>query len=250
MAYLAAADDHNALYLALEQFELAEECVDIVGCAHDGHTVSRFKYEITAGDVKCLGPDDCGDQNFQLILHSDLYQVHSHQRIVVIELELHHFDPAAGKGGDLEGGGVAKHTGYLCGGLKLGVDGHTEPQIVFEKIHLRCIFGISYTCDGVSYAQIFCNEASQQIALVQTCSGNKQVGLVHTRLFLYIDRCTVAQQSHNVVSFGILSESVGVAVYDHYIVVLARKLLYKHGAYLSGSHYGNFHPNTPLCVIW
>ena len=95
-------------------------------------------------------------------------------------------------------------------GRKLRIDGHGKAQLVPHQHQLLGIFGVAHPGNGVLCAQLFCHDAGEQVRLVPAGGGNKQMSVLHTRLFQHTDGRAVAVHHHHIIGFQALLQHLGV----------------------------------------
>ena len=106
--------------------------------------------------------------------------------------------PTLGEFLHLHGGGELNDSGNFKGGVIFGIDQHTDAQLLTHERELAGIFGIADAGDGVPCAELFGDQTGENIQLVRSRGGDKDVTLVHIGFLLNLAVCAAADDAETI----------------------------------------------------
>ena len=203
--------------------------------------VAAFQLKAAVGNKHLVVPLHSAHQHLDLHLFVKVHKLAAVQKAVLLQLNLHNFHPALGKGVPPEEGGVLKQPENLAGSGQLGVDHHRQAQLVLPVVELRVVLGVAHPGDGVGAAQLVGGDTAQQVGFISRGGGNQQVAAADIGLILGFDGCAVAVHHADVQRLLGLLQHQAVAVNHHHVMAFLCQLDGQGPSHLAVAHDYNFH---------
>ena len=242
----ACTDDHDVAGLGLEQVQLAEEGFQIPGRSRQVDLVPGPQRKHTRGDDRLAAAGDGADQNFDPDVAVQVRQLQAHQRVVVGQAVLDQLKPLAAELLTLDGRRETQHAGDLTRRGFFRVDEHRQTKVIAHKAQLLLILRVADTRNRVLRAQLFGDEAGQDVDLITGRCGDQQVCAVLKRLLLHVIAAAVAGQTAHVIDIDNVLDQGRVSVDDDDVVIFRRKLGGQGTANLAEADDHDSHTNAPF----
>ena len=244
---LAAAHHHNVLHGAVLVAHGAEELKGVAGGGDDRDDILLGEDEMTVGDVGLVPALHGADQHVAGELGDHVLDRHTRKDTALGDLVFEQLHPSAGEGVDPDGRGETQDTGDLGGGGLLGVDDHSQAQLVLEVARLAAVGGVLDSGDGLAVARLLGDETAEQVQLVGARDRDEQVGLLDPRLLLEGMGGSVAHEAHDVQARADVPYHIGAGVDHGYAVAVLIQLLGQGLTHLAAANDYNIH-RVPFLV--
>ena len=158
------------------------------------------------------------------------------------------------KGIHLHGGGNLNQPCDIrcCGQFR--VDGHGQPQFLFNESDFRIIAGITHPGNGLAVSCLSRDQTAQKIYLILVGHRNQQVCLLHAGLFLHMVAGCISLNAHHIQKITHHVDLLLVRIDNGNLMSLFIELLGQNIANLSAACDNDFHQYFlsaavyPFCV--
>ena len=241
----ATADQHDTLDRLGGNADFMEKFRRDLRTGDEADMVAALQHEAAVGDMYLVRPAlDHADQH-ACVHAAKVGKTQPVERRAFGNRDLVKLHAAAGEGVDFDGRRRAQNARDLrCAG-KLGVESHAQAEILLHELERGIIFRIAHARNGVVHAELFGDQAGEQILLVRGHDGDDQIGLRNASLGLCFDADAVALDGHDVQPVADVGERLGAAVDDRDVVPFAGELLGERHADLARADDDDVHTHPP-----
>ena len=153
--------------------------------------------------------------------------------------------PAAAELFQLDGIGKTQHPGDFAGGGFFGVDHHGKPQFLAHKPQLLFIFRVADAGNGMAGADLFGDQAGQNVDLVTGSGGQQKIRTGLKCLDLNVVTAAVTHHTAHVKNIFDTVHAVRVDVDGYDVMSFGRQLLGQGTAHFAQADDHDFH-KAPL----